>query len=602
MKAIKRHLATVLAAIMIFTTIGNAYVSAKASGDTLDTFGEDAGTHEITVTDQGEAVPPAEVTETAPPEETTPPAPEVTETPVVIEETPVIEDTTPVEPELPPTDVQEPVITDQTDVPGPTPEIPETEITEEPETEVVNEDASVVVVNYDAGVGGTVDYASESFRSDDTQIQLYGSQAIPDAGYIFKNWIRTETGEVVTTEDTLIPDSDEVQWILGHTADAGGEISVSYTAQFVAVASEYEEILPNIIRVKVYVSEGAFDREVELVVKELDNNTQEYQDAEQALQDAEKEYEGMMAFDIHFADVETGEEIEPAGPVRVEFDILRRAINNTINQTDAIDQITSEDKIEVIHIVETEDTRTGETQKSVETIADSAVTEEEGAQIIAENENLEDPNAGLDNYGEQVVVPVAVETDRNDNVTEIKIDAVMNGFSIFVITTNKATRRLEEAHAGAHMIQETETGGYDARSLNGKRYKDFDPDRWLDITFKATGNSKQIGDLGKGRTATWEIDGIQNATPIYRIGPSRFGYVKEFVIMDYTNANTQSETETRAWVAAIIDDNNGGEVYATYINEFEGQTEVGNNTFHFITESETPSEYDAYVYRKGTGN
>ena len=83
MKAIRRHLATVLAVIMIFTTIGNAYVSAKASGDTLDSFGEDAGTNEITVTDQGEATEPEASLEATPPEETAPPSGEVTETPVV---------------------------------------------------------------------------------------------------------------------------------------------------------------------------------------------------------------------------------------------------------------------------------------------------------------------------------------------------------------------------------------------------------------------------------------------------------------------------------------------------------------------------------------
>ena len=60
---------------------------------------------------------------------------------------------------------------------------------------------------------------------------------------------------------------------------------------------------------KVSVAEGAFDKEVELTAKQVFENEKEYQDAEAALQDAEKEYESMAEAINPYGDGKASERI-----------------------------------------------------------------------------------------------------------------------------------------------------------------------------------------------------------------------------------------------------------------------------------------------------
>lgn len=80
---------------------------------------------------------------------------------------------------------------------------------------------------------------------------------------------------------------------------------------------EYTEETDNVI-VRASAPASVFDEEVKLVVKELPEGSDGYQEAEEALKAEDVLYEGMKALDITFVN-EDGEEIEPNGEVQVSI-------------------------------------------------------------------------------------------------------------------------------------------------------------------------------------------------------------------------------------------------------------------------------------------
>lgn len=80
---------------------------------------------------------------------------------------------------------------------------------------------------------------------------------------------------------------------------------------------EYTEETDNVI-VRASAPASVFDEEVKLVVKELPEGSDGYQEAEEALKAEDVLYEGMKALDITFVN-EDGEEIEPDGEVQVSI-------------------------------------------------------------------------------------------------------------------------------------------------------------------------------------------------------------------------------------------------------------------------------------------
>ena len=80
---------------------------------------------------------------------------------------------------------------------------------------------------------------------------------------------------------------------------------------------EYTEETDNVI-VRASAPASIFDEEVKLVVKELPEGSDGYQEAEEALKAEDVLYEGMKALDITFVN-EDGEEIEPNGEVQVSI-------------------------------------------------------------------------------------------------------------------------------------------------------------------------------------------------------------------------------------------------------------------------------------------
>ena len=80
------------------------------------------------------------------------------------------------------------------------------------------------------------------------------------------------------------------------------------------------------ITVTAIPSEGAFTEEVELNVVPIPAYSRVYQEAEAALEESGVEYDGMLAYDISFRSVATGEFIEPDAPVSVEMEITDQAL------------------------------------------------------------------------------------------------------------------------------------------------------------------------------------------------------------------------------------------------------------------------------------
>ena len=98
--------------------------------------------------------------------------------------------------------------------------------------------------------------------------------------------------------------------------------------------------------VTVIANADAFDEEVQLVVTPLAAGSDEYKDAEAALVNEGKAFDGMMAFDIAFVSAATGEEVEPNSPVTVKMTVNKGALTEL--NANAIDT----DSMTVSHITE----------------------------------------------------------------------------------------------------------------------------------------------------------------------------------------------------------------------------------------------------------
>ena len=75
------------------------------------------------------------------------------------------------------------------------------------------------------------------------------------------------------------------------------------------------------IAVSVVTEDGTFDEPVVLSVAAIDAASDAYATAEEELAKIGHEYEGMVAFDIHFTSQATGAEVEPNKPVDVKIEI-----------------------------------------------------------------------------------------------------------------------------------------------------------------------------------------------------------------------------------------------------------------------------------------
>ena len=155
--------------------------------------------------------------------------------------------------------------------------------------------------------------------------------------------------------------------------------------------------------VNVQVPKGAFDEKVELSVTELATDSEEYKEAEEAMANHDRQYDGMMALDICFLN-EDGEEVEPKEGCNVQVSIEMNA--------QVLPEGTDTESLMVHHIAETT-TDSVQTEVVVEDVADTA-----------------DATEGLVEMKEDTEVPVVA--------AEFKVE----GFSTFTITWNNITTPL----------------------------------------------------------------------------------------------------------------------------------------------------------------
>ena len=134
------------------------------------------------------------------------------------------------------------------------------------------------------------------------------------------------------------------------------------------------------VTVTVTPSEGAFTEPVELIVFPLLESSQSYQNAEAALAADGTKYDGMLAFDISFRSVTSGEYVEPdseAGGVAVEI-VLNEAALAAVD-SERIDAST----VEVTHIASEGPELVADTADKAEGLVTVSVNDADAVEAIA---------------------------------------------------------------------------------------------------------------------------------------------------------------------------------------------------------------------------
>ncbi len=127
--------------------------------------------------------------------------------------------------------------------------------------------------------------------------------------------------------------------------------------------------------VTVTTQPGAFEEKAVLSTSVLENDSEEYQTAEEALKESEQAYDGMLAFDIHFENAE-GVEIEPNGKVTVKFTAKAEVLSDIA--PDTVDA----SSIQILHIVETPEE---ESAAIAEVVADNSADTPDVNVVISDN-------------------------------------------------------------------------------------------------------------------------------------------------------------------------------------------------------------------------
>ena len=193
-------------------------------------------------------------------------------------------------------------------------------------------------------------------------------------------------GETVSEEE-LEEDEEEEELPAEDEEDEEYELP-----PFIAEAANFE--------VTAVTTNKAFDVPVSLVASVIPEDDSAFKEAEDALTESGKLYDGMLALDIHFED-ENKNEVEPNRPVSISFKVKKAAIEEVTDDTTLIVPET----VEVNHITSDE---SGETV--AETVADFA-----------------------DNTDGNVAVSTSYTSD-GESVEQIDASFEVDGFSTFVIT------------------------------------------------------------------------------------------------------------------------------------------------------------------------
>lgn len=187
--------------------------------------------------------------------------------------------------------------------------------------------------------------------------------------------------------------------------------------------------------VNVQVPKGAFDEKVELSVTELAEDSEEFKTAEAAMENHDKEYDGMMALDICFIN-EAGEEVEPKEGSNVQVSIEMKA---EVLPEDAIDT-----SLMVHHLAENT-TDNEEKEIVVEDVADVQTLTEGTIEV---KDEVFEAKFEVDNFS-----TYAVTWSTRNNLTTV--DNVLD---------TKGIIRIDIADFNKTDISSFSTGGYSNRS------------------------------------------------------------------------------------------------------------------------------------------
>lgn len=228
------------------------------------------------------------------------------------------------------------------------------------------------------------------------------------------NAAETETDNSVKPESVVL--AEELT-----DGEAEEESSMSEAAVYSASVDQGDQA----VKVIVDVPEGAF---AESVSPKLHANAiTEEEEFDRTAAEVEEQtgtaFDGMIALDVYFTDGDSNEEIEPAVPVSVRFELPESVLSEDIDAS----------TLTVHHLAETTD-ENGEMTVNVETVATAMTDDGVDGVVALSSEAAEKTDAAADValLGESDVVAESVEESMEDPavVAEFEVES----FSAFTIT------------------------------------------------------------------------------------------------------------------------------------------------------------------------
>ena len=240
------------------------------------------------------------------------------------------------------------------------------------------------------------------------------SETETETGSVTVNAAETETDNSVKPESVVL---------VGELTDGESEEepAVSEAAVYSASVDQGDQT----VKVIVDVPEGAFEEDIspKLHANAITEEDEFNRTAAEVEEQTDSTFDGMIALDVYFTDGDSNEEIEPAVPVSVRFELPESVLPEDIDAS----------TLTVHHLAETTD-ENGEMTVNVETVA-TAVTDDGVDGVVAlSSEAAEKTDAAEDValLGESDSVAESVEESMEDPavVAEFEVES----FSAFTIT------------------------------------------------------------------------------------------------------------------------------------------------------------------------
>ncbi|MBR2826715.1 MAG: Cna B-type domain-containing protein, partial [Erysipelotrichaceae bacterium] len=279
--------------------------------------------------------------------------------------------------------------------------------------------------------------------------------------------------EEVTIEEPVIEQEAVTEEVTTEEQAAEQETLIEAAEEVRTLPTEYTAEVQEIL-VRATVAEGTFKEEVVLVVDPIRKGTEEYQNAEETLKNDGADFDDMIAFDIYFKVVATGERIEPDENVKVELSLREEAFAEA--EAEKIDV----ESVNVTHITEANE---------VVKVADTADETAGSVEITATEEKVEAVEAAF----------------------------TVESFSTFVLTWKNASDEEEKAtiHYGTYsdgnfVEFDEETIVLDTSATNVSIANTFEGYNYLSAVYCTSGQTiadgVDIGEVLFRNGNTWEVD------------------------------------------------------------------------------------------------